>query len=71
MKAFIGKDIRYVVLSDGQPEGAMDMPDGRRAFQFRVGGGAVTYPGWQCVIRGGHSHESRPSPSSIFLHCTE
>lgn len=44
MKAFIGRDIRYVVVSDGQSENAMDMPDGQRAFQFRVGGGAVAVP---------------------------
>lgn len=44
MKAFVGKDIRHVVLSDGQPENVMDMPDGTRAFQFRWGGGRVYVP---------------------------
>ena len=44
MKQYIGKDVRYVVLADGQPESAMDMPDGTRAFQFRWGGGSYYVP---------------------------
>jgi hypothetical protein len=44
MKAYIGQDVRYIVLDDGQPENVMDMPDGRRAFQFRWGGGTYKVP---------------------------
>ena len=44
MKQFIGRDVRYVVLEDGQPENVMDLPDGRRAFQFRWGGGTYVVP---------------------------
>lgn len=44
MKRYIGKDVRYIVLDDGQPENVMDMPDGLRAFQFRWGGGAYQVP---------------------------
>lgn len=44
MKRYVGKDLRYVVLEDGQPEHAMDMPDGTRAFQFRWGGGRAYVP---------------------------
>jgi hypothetical protein len=45
MKRFIGKDVRYVSLDNGQePEHVEDMPDGRRAFQFRWAGGAMVVP---------------------------
>src|SRR5258708_14295353 len=74
MKAFIGKDIRYVVLSDGQPENAMDMPDGRRAFQFRFGGGAVAVPtrtttNGQIQMVGNsayYSEQKLESPGGVF-----
>ena len=44
MKRYIGKDVRYIVLDDGDPERAMDMPDGTRAFQFYWGGGSAAVP---------------------------
>jgi len=44
MKQYIGKDVRYIVLDSGAPENVMDMPDGRRAFQFRWGGGTYRIP---------------------------
>ena len=34
MKSYIGKDIREVVVDYGQPQNALDMGDGRRAFQW-------------------------------------
>lgn len=34
MRSYIGKDIREVVLEYGPPANAMDMGDGRRAFQW-------------------------------------
>lgn len=44
MKQFIGKDVRYIAVQDGPPEHVFDMPDGRRAFQYHLGGGQVTVP---------------------------
>ena len=44
MKQFIGKDVRYIAVQDGAPENVIDMPDGRRAFQYRWGGGTVSVP---------------------------
>ncbi|WP_057664949.1 hypothetical protein [Stenotrophomonas koreensis] len=38
MKGYVGKDIREVILTNGQPMGVMDMGDGSRAFQFMWGG---------------------------------
>lgn len=44
MKQFIGKDARYIAVKDGMPINVFDLPDGQRAFQYRVGGGSVTAP---------------------------
>ena len=38
MKSYVGKDIREVMLTNGQPIGAIDMGGGVRAFQFMWGG---------------------------------
>jgi len=42
MKGYVGKDIREVILTNGQPMGVMDMGDGSRAFQFMWGGSSQT-----------------------------
>ena len=44
MKAFIGKDIREVMMTEGPPINAFDLGDGRRAFQYKFGGGAIVTP---------------------------
>jgi hypothetical protein len=44
MKAFIGKDIREVMLTEGPPINAFDLSEGRRAFQYRFGGGTFVTP---------------------------
>lgn len=44
MKQYIGRDIREVILDDGPPVNAMDMGNGVRAFQFRIGGGTYRLP---------------------------
>lgn len=44
MKQFIGRDVRYIAVQDGAPENVLDMPDGRRAFQYRLGGGQIAVP---------------------------
>ena len=38
MKSYIGQDIREVILTNGQPIGAIEMGNGTRAFQFMWGG---------------------------------
>jgi hypothetical protein len=42
MKSYVGKDIREVMLVNGQPISAMDMGNGVRAFQFLWGGSTTT-----------------------------
>lgn len=42
MKSYVGQDIREVMLTNGQPIGAIDMGNGVRAFQFMWGGSART-----------------------------
>src|SRR5690242_18299146 len=44
MKRFVGKDVRYVQVEDGQPIRVFDLPDGKRAFQFLWGGGTYVVP---------------------------
>ncbi|HUE86440.1 MAG TPA: hypothetical protein VMO26_10215 [Vicinamibacterales bacterium] len=44
MKQFIGKDARVIQVQDGPPIAVFDLPDGRRALQYRIGGGTVTLP---------------------------
>ncbi len=44
MKAFIGKDIREVMLTDGPPINVFDLSESRRVFQYRFGGGTFVTP---------------------------
>lgn len=45
MKSYVGKDVSEVLMTYGQPENVIDLPDGRRAWQFRWGGGSGVIPG--------------------------
>lgn len=36
MKGYVGRDITEAVLDYGPPSAVLDMPDGRRAFQWRM-----------------------------------
>jgi hypothetical protein len=44
MKKFVGKDIRDVMVADGPPVHQFDLGDGRRAFQWYIGGGTYVMP---------------------------
>lgn len=44
MKKYVGQDARYIAVDDGPPVNVFDMPDGRRAFQYRWGGGSYVVP---------------------------
>jgi hypothetical protein len=45
MKGYVGKPIEEAFMTQGAPENVFDLPDGRRAFQFRWGGGALPVAG--------------------------
>ncbi|ABD27451.1 conserved hypothetical protein [Novosphingobium aromaticivorans DSM 12444] len=45
MKQYVGESVTEAVMRLGPPENAFDLPDGRRAFQWHWGGGAVVVPG--------------------------
>lgn len=45
MKGYVGKDVSEVLMGYGQPGNVLDLPDGRRAWQFRWGGGSGVIPG--------------------------
>ena len=44
MEQYLGQDIQEVMIDSGAPINAFDMSDGRRAFQFRWGGGTFVTP---------------------------
>ncbi len=44
MKRYLSKDIREVVIDKGPPFYAFDLSDGRRAFQWKWGGGTFVSP---------------------------
>ena len=44
MQQYVGKDIREVIIDSGPPVNALDLEGGRRAFQFRWGGGSFVVP---------------------------
>lgn len=44
MRRYVGSDVSEVLIEYGQPEQVIELPDGRRAYQFRSGGGAVFVP---------------------------
>ena len=44
MKQFIGKDARLIQIEDGPLVNAFDLPEGKRAFRFRWGGGTYVVP---------------------------
>jgi hypothetical protein len=46
MQGFVGKPIEEAYMRYGPPENVFDLPDGRRAFQFRWGGGTTVVPGY-------------------------
>lgn len=45
MNRHVGKSISEAYFAYGKPENIFDLPDGRRAFQFRWGGGNMIVPG--------------------------
>jgi hypothetical protein len=45
MKGYVGSSISEAFIDYGKPEAVFDLPDGRRAFQFRWGGGSGVVPG--------------------------
>lgn len=36
MESYVGKPIQQAIIDRGPPDVVMDMPDGRRAFQWRI-----------------------------------
>lgn len=45
MRRYVGQDISELFIAYGRPEAVFDLPDGRRAFQYRRGEGDVVIPG--------------------------
>lgn len=45
MRTYVGKPIEETQFAYGRPENVFELPDGRRAYQYRWGGGAGVMPG--------------------------
>lgn len=45
MRRYVGQDISEVFIAYGRPEAVFDLPDGRKAFQYRRGEGNIVIPG--------------------------
>ena len=45
MRTFVGKPIEETMFAYGQPSNVLQLSDGRRADQYRWGGGSVAIPG--------------------------
>jgi len=45
MRSYVGRSVDEVLIAYGRPENVFQLQDGRRAYQFRWGGGAVVAPG--------------------------
>ena len=45
MKPFIGKPVQELQIAYGPPVQIIEMPEGRRAYQFHQGGGDFMVPG--------------------------
>ena len=44
MKKYVGQPIEEAFITYGRPENVIEFPDGRRAYQFRYGGGSIMTP---------------------------
>lgn len=42
MQGFVGQPVEQIMVRYGPPVGVFDMPDGRRAFQWRIDSSTVT-----------------------------
>lgn len=45
MRGYVGKSADELLISYGRPENVIELADGRRAYQFRSGGGSYVAPG--------------------------
>lgn len=73
MKSLVGRDITEAQIRYGPPTNVIAMPDGRRAFQFPLGGGARVVPGTQTInpnVYGGVTATGTPAMVVEAPPCT-
>jgi hypothetical protein len=58
MNRYVGQDISEVFMAYGRPENVFDLPDGRRAFQYRRGEGEVFVPGYSSTRISAQGNEA-------------
>lgn len=67
MAQYVGKDIREVFISEGQPEAWFDLADGRRAYQWYWGGGTMIVPGSSHSTTTGYGSDGFFSASTTTI----
>jgi hypothetical protein len=73
MKTFVGKPVEETYFAYGKPENILELPDGRRAYQFRWGGGTVVVPErrtTEATVRSGTVLPSPGFPQSAKVTAT-
>lgn len=70
MRTFVGKPIEETMFAYGQPVQVFALPDGRRAYQYRWGGGTVAIPGRTTATAQTFGNlttvQSTSSPAAIY-----
>lgn len=70
MRTFVGKPVEETQFAYGMPENVFELPDGRRAYQYRWGGGAGVIPGnavsTASTVAGVTTATTSMTPAMIF-----
>lgn len=70
MRGFVGKPVEETAFAYGRPANVIDLPDGRRGYQYRWGGGAVVAPGHAVTtastVGGVTTATTTATPTAVF-----
>ena len=70
MRTFVGKPVEETMFAYGQPAHVIELPDGRRAYQYRWGGGTVAVPGRTTAVSQTFGNvttiQSTSTPAAIY-----
>lgn len=65
VRPYVGQDISEVFISAGPPERVFDLPDGRRAFQYRWGGETFVSPGRANITAQSYGNWTQATVTSV------
>jgi hypothetical protein len=70
MKPYVGRPIQDAMIDFGAPEQVIAMPDGRKAYQFRYGGGSVVTPGYATTTAATYgnttTYSTMATPAAVY-----